>query len=104
MFSLNVKHIQRSHTMKNKFSLVSTYINWSSLSLPTLRMRKVKESYMVSAAHPLIKWCSNRLFRLSSFCYITKGEIFIGRPPVRDDMRFLRGGVHPQGEVQCVQR
>ena len=51
--------------MKNTFSLVSTYINWSSL-LPTPRARKANESCMVSAAHPLVKRCSYKLFRFSS--------------------------------------
>ena len=41
--------------MKNMFSLVSQYINWSSLSLSTPRMRKTSESCMVSAAHPMVK-------------------------------------------------
>ena len=57
---------------ENTFSLASTYISWSSLSLPTPRMRKASDSCMVSAAHPLVKWCSYRLFRFSSFRYVTK--------------------------------
>ena len=78
--------------MKNMFSLVSTYINWSSLSLPTPRIRKANESRMVSAAHPLVKRRSCRLFRFSSCRYITKGEIFTRRPLLRNDRRYPRGG------------
>lgn len=78
--------------MKNTFSLVSTYMSWSSLSLPTLRMRKTSESCTVSAAHPPVKRHSYRLLRFSSFRYITKGVIFIGRPPLRSDKRYPRGG------------
>ena len=77
--------------MKNTFSRVSTYINWSSLSLPTLRMRKANGSCMVSAAHPLVKWHSYRLFRFSSCRYVTKRVIFIGRPPLCSDRRYARG-------------
>ena len=78
--------------MKNTFSLVSTYIDWSSLSLPTPRMRKTSNSCMVSAAHPLVKRHSYRLFRFSSFHYVTKGVIYIDRPPLHGDRRYLRGG------------
>ena len=59
--------------MKNRFSLVSVYISWSSLRLPTPRMRKTSDSCKVSAAHPLITRGSCRLFRFSPFCYVTKG-------------------------------
>ena len=78
--------------MKNTFSLVSTYISWSSLSLPTPRMMKTSNSCMVSAAHPLVKRRSYRLFRICSFRYLTKGVIIIGRPPLHSDRRYLRGG------------
>ena len=78
--------------MKNTFSLVSTYISWSSLSLPTPRKMKTSDSCMVSAAHPLVKWRSYRLFRFSSCRCVTKVEIFIGRPPLHGDRRYLRGG------------
>ena len=47
---------------------------------------------MVSAAHPLVKQCSNRLFRFSSFLCVMKGVIFIGRPPLCSDRRYPRGG------------
>ena len=48
---------------------------------------------------------TKKLFRFSSFRYITKGVIYIGRPPLRSDRRYPRGGgVHPRGEVRCVQR
>ena len=77
--------------MKNTFSLVSTYINWSSLSLPTPRMRKTSNSCMVSAVHPLVKQRSYRLLRFSSFCYVTKGVIFIDWPPLRGDRRYPKG-------------
>ena len=63
--------------MKNMFGLVSTYVSWSSLSLPTPRMRKASDSCMVSAAHPLVKQRSYRLFGFSSFRYVTKRVIFI---------------------------
>ena len=94
--------------MKNKFSLVSTNMNWSSLSLPSQRMRKANKSCMVSAVHPLVKRGSYRLFRFSSCRYVMKGEIFIGRPPLCKNTppspwRYPRGGVHPRGEVWCVQ-
>ena len=56
--------------MKNTFSLVSTYISWSSLNLPTPRMRK--KACMVYAAHTLVKRCSYSLLRFISFCYVTK--------------------------------
>ena len=69
------------------FSLVSTYISWSSLNLPTPRMRKASNSFMVSAGHPLVKRCSYRLFRFSSFHYV----IYIGWPPLRGDRRYPRG-------------
>ena len=78
--------------MKNTFSLVSTYISWSSLSLPTPRMKKLKKSCMVSAAHPLVTRRSYRLFRICSCRYVTKGVIIIGQPPLRGDRRYLRGG------------
>ena len=78
--------------MKNTFSLMSTYISWSSLSLPTPRMRKTSDSCMVSAAHPLVKQGSYRLFRFSSFRYVTKGVIIIDRPPLCSDMRFPKTG------------
>ena len=68
---------------ENAFSLVPTYINWSSLSLPTPRMRKANKSCIVSAAHPLVKRGSYGLFRFSSCCYITTEEIFIDWPPLR---------------------
>ena len=77
---------------KNTFSLVSTYISWSSLSLPTPRMRKANNSCMVSAAHPLVTRGSYTLFRFSSWCYVKTGEIFIGRPPLHSDRRYLRAG------------
>ena len=81
-----------SHIIKNMFSLVSTYINWSSLSLPTPRMRKTNDSCMISAAHPLVTWRSYTLFRFSSFRFfhrLASSEWW---------------GAHPRGEVQCVQR
>ena len=88
--------------MKNTFSLVSTYISWSSLSLPTPRMRKANESYMVSATHPLVTWHSYRLLRFSSCCYVTKGVIFIGWPPLRGDRRCPRGGhSSPRWSLVC---
>ena len=98
--------------MKNTFSLVSTYINWSSLSLSTPRMRKANDSCMVSAAHPLVKRRSYRLFRFSSCCYILKGDIYIERPPLRGDRRYPRGvprsptsqrwsSVYPAIRLQC---
>ena len=59
---------------------------------------------LVSGAHPLVKRGSYRLFRFSSCRYITKGVIIIVRPPLSGDRRYLRGGVHPRGEVQCVQQ
>ena len=68
------------------FSLVSAYISWSSLSLPSPRIRKASDSCMVSAAHPLVKQSSYSLFRFSSFRYLTNGFIFIGRPPLRGEM------------------
>ena len=46
---------------------------------------------MVSAAHPLETWHSYRLFRFSTCCYVTKGVIIIGRPPLRyvhPDVKF----------------
>ena len=70
----------------------SAYINWSSLSLQTPRMRKANESCMVSAARPLVKQHSYRLVRFCSCLYVTKGEMLIGRPPLCDDRRNLRGG------------
>ena len=30
--------------------------------------------------------------RIRSFCYVTKGVIYIGRSPLRSDRRYLRGG------------
>ena len=77
--------------MKNTFSLVSTSINWSSLSLPTPRMRKANKSCMVSAAHPLVTRRCYRLFRFSSLRYVMKGGMFISQPPLRNDRRYLRG-------------
>ena len=88
---------------KTRF-FVSSYINWSSLSLRTPRMMKTSDSCMVSAAQPLVTWRSYRLFRFSSFRYVTKGVIYIDRPPPRGDRRYPRGGVHPRGEVRCVQQ
>ena len=64
--------------MTNKFSVVSTYISWSSLSLPAPRMRKTSDSRMVSAAHTLVTRRSYRLFRFSFFRYVTKGVTIIG--------------------------
>ena len=84
-------HCYRSHIMKNMFSLVSTYTNWSSRSPPTPRMRKTRDSCMVSAAHPLVTRRSYRLFRFNSCRYLTKGVIIIGRPPLCGDTRYLRG-------------
>ena len=83
--------------MKNTFSLVSAYINWSSLSLPAPRMRKANESCMVSAAQPLVNLRSYRLFRFSSFHYVMTGEMFIGRPPLCENtspfpQRYPGGG------------
>ena len=74
------------------FSLVSTYISWSSLSLPTPRMRKTSESCMVSAAHPLVTRRSYRLFRFCSFHHVMKGVIIIGQHSLSGDRRYLRGG------------
>ena len=67
-------------------------ISWSCLSLPTPRMRKTSESCMVSAAHPLVKLHSYRLFRLCSFRYVMKGVIIIGQRPLSGDRRYQRGG------------
>ena len=66
------------------------YISWSSLSLPTPRIRKANKSCMVSAAQPLVKRRSNRLFRFCSFRYIT-----IVRPPLCGDRSYPRGGCPP---------
>ena len=77
--------------MKNTFSRVSTYINWSSLSLPTPRMRKTSDSCMVSTTHTLVKRRTYRLFRFSSFRYVAKADI-------------QEGDVDPRDEVRCVQR
>ena len=79
---------------KHVFSaLLSTYISWSSLSVPTHRMRKTSHSCMVSAVHPLVTRCSYRLFRFSSCRYVTKGVIIIiAPPPLRGDRRYQRGG------------
>ena len=63
--------------MKNTFSLVSTYISWSSVSPSTPRMMKTSDSCMVSAA-PLVTRRSYRLFRFCSCRYVTKGVIIIG--------------------------
>ena len=52
-----------------------------------------------SAAHPLVKQCSYRLFRFSSFRYVTKRVIIIVPPPLRGDRRYLRGGA-PIPEVK----
>ena len=73
--------------MKNMFSLVS---NKLVLHEPA-RMRKTMGSFMVSAAHPLVKRGSYRLFRFSSFSYITEGVIYIGRPPLCGDWRWEMG-------------
>ena len=89
--------------MKNIFSLVSTYISWSSLSRPTPRMRKASDSCLVSAAHPLVTQSSCRLFRLCSCRYVTKGVVIIVPPPLPGDRRYLRGGAFIP-EVRCVQR
>ena len=75
--------------MKNMFSLVSANKSLSSRSLLSSRKGKANYSCMVSAAHPLVQRCSYRLFRFSSFSYRTKGVIFIGRPPLRSDRRYL---------------
>ena len=89
---LQVVVFERSHITKNTFSLVSTYISWSSLSLPTPRMRKTSDSWVISAAHPLVTRRSYRLFRICPFPYIKEGVIIIGRPSLRCDRRYLRGG------------
>ena len=96
--------------MKNTFSLVSTYKSWSSLSLPTPRMRKTRDTCMVSAAHPLVKQRSYRLFKFCSCSYLMKGGVIIGRPPLRGDRRYPRGGrsspkwslVCPAVRRQCI--
>ena len=90
--SVSMWSTERSHIMKNTFSLVSTYISWSSLSLPNSTMKKANESCIVAAAHLLVKRRSNRLFRFSSFCFVKKGEMLIGRP-LRNDRRYPRGGL-----------
>ena len=99
---LQVVVFERSHITKNTFSLVSTYISWSSLSLPTPRMRKTSDSWVISAAHPLVTRRSYRLFRICPFPYIKEGVIIIGRPSLRGDI--WEGGVHPRGEVRFVLR
>ena len=86
--------------MKNTFSLVSSYISWSSLNLPTPTMRKTNDSCVASAAHPMIRQHSYRLFKFSSFRYLTKGVIYIDRPPLHGDRRYMIGGVHPRGSVK----
>ena len=70
---------------KHIFSGVYMY----KLVLPELtpRMRKTNESCIMSAVHPLVK----QLFRFSSCGYATKGEMFVGWPPLRDNRRYLRG-------------
>ena len=78
--------------MKNTFSLAST------LGLPTPRMRKANKFCMVSAAHPLVKRHSYRLFRFISFRCVTRGEVLIGRPALPDDRRYPRGGRPSRGE------
>ena len=82
---------------------MSTYISWSSLSLPSPRMRKTSETCMVSAAHPLVTWSSYRLFRFSSCRYVTKGVIIIGQPPLRGDRKYLRAGRSSPRWSFCVQ-
>ena len=77
------------------FSLCSTYISLSSLSLPSPKMRKANESCMVSA---LVKQSSYGLFRFSSCRYVTKGEIFIGRPPLRENTNIREGAFIPEGK------
>ena len=58
-FQESLVHLVPYHE-KHVFS--GLYINWSSLSLPAPRVRKANNSCMVSAAHPLVKWRSHRLF------------------------------------------
>ena len=65
---LNVLHYEKH--------VFSTYISWSSLSLPT-----TKKSCIIAAAHPLVKRGSCRLFRFSSWRDVTTGEIFMCWPP-----------------------
>ena len=56
----------------------------------------------VSAAHPLVKRHTYRLFRLCSYHYVTKGVIFIGQLPLHCDRRYLRGcSVCPAARQQC---
>ena len=86
------------------FSLVSTYISWSSLSLPTPRMRKTSHSCMVSAAHPLVTRSSCRLFRFCSFCLWWKKSLSQADLLCTVIGDFRQGGIHPWGEVRCVQR
>ena len=78
--------------MKNTCSLVFIYISWSSLSLPTPRMRNASHSCMVSAAHLLVTRSSYRLFRFSSCRYITE-IIFICRPPLGASNPEVKFGV-----------
>ena len=51
-------------------------------------MRKTSDSCMVSAAHPLV---TQRPYRLFTFSFRLLGDI-------------REGGVHPRGEVRCVQQ
>ena len=65
---------------------------------------EIIDSCVVSAAQPLVTRRSFRLFRFSSFHYITKGVIIIGRPPLHGDRRYKRGRCSSSRWSLCVQR
>ena len=67
----------RSHIMKNMFSLVSTYIRWSS--------QNDENQWLLHLCSPTGNTELNRLFRICSCCHVTTGVIIIGRPPLSGD-------------------
>ena len=84
--------------MKNTFCLVSTYISWSSLSLPTPRIRlhglcsppTGKTMLLQAVQIQLLSLCNERRHLQAGLLCVMIGDI-------------LEGGVYPQGEVRCVQ-
>ena len=78
--------------MKNTFSLVSTYINWSSLSLPTPRMRKASRFLHGLCSPPTGKTALLQAVQIQLLSLRNERRDFHRQASSLDDRRYLRGG------------
>ena len=89
----------RSHNMKNVFSLVSTYISWSFLSLPTPWMMKTSDSCSPTGNTELLQAGQNLLLFLCNYRSHYHSPTSSERWQEISERRL-----HPRGEGRCVQQ